>query len=115
MAQQDWQCVWYTRMQVRSWVQHSRLRVWYYHSCRVDHNYSLDLIPGLGTPHAAGRPKKKKKKKVQSLLTHGTHKNWQQGRFIQVQQLVDPALLLVLMGTFSQTGLWENHWSSFTL
>ena len=29
----------------------------------VGHNYSLDLIPGPGTPYASGVHKKKKKKK----------------------------------------------------
>ena len=34
----------------------------------VGHNYSLDLIPGPGTPYASGVHKKKKKKKTISGL-----------------------------------------------
>ena len=32
------------------------------HSCGLGHNCSLDLSPGLGTPYAAGQPRKEKKK-----------------------------------------------------
>ena len=36
------------------------LRMWYCH-CYGSHHYcGLDLIPGLGTPHATGQPKNKK-------------------------------------------------------
>ena len=33
------------------------------HCCNVDCNCCLDLIPGLGTPDAAGQPKKKQTNK----------------------------------------------------
>ena len=39
------------------------LRIWYCHSCSVGPHCGLDLIPGLGPPHAVGEAKKKKKKK----------------------------------------------------
>lgn len=39
----------------------SGLRIWHCCSRGLDCKYSLDLIPGLGAPHAAGRLKKKKK------------------------------------------------------
>ena len=42
-------------------VPHSGLRIQCCCSC------VLDLIPGLGTPYAAGQPKKKKKKKLENL------------------------------------------------
>ena len=37
----------------------TRLRIWHSHSCSLGHNCSSDLIPGLGTPYAAGQPKNK--------------------------------------------------------
>ena len=36
-------------------------RIQRWHSCGLGHNCSLDLIPGLGNPYAAGQPKKTKK------------------------------------------------------
>ena len=47
-------------MQVRSPAWHSGLRIWSCHSCRVGGNCDSDLIPGLGTPCAVGKPKKEK-------------------------------------------------------
>ena len=37
-------------------------RIWLCHSCSLGQNY-LNLIPGSGTPHAMGKPKKRRKKK----------------------------------------------------
>ena len=39
----------------------------------IGHNCSWDLIPGLGTPYALGRPKKKKKKKKEKKFED----NWE--------------------------------------
>ena len=36
----------------------SALRIWRCLRCTLGHNFGLDLIPGPGTPYAAGRPKK---------------------------------------------------------
>lgn len=47
-----------TGTQVPFPTQHSRLRTCCCHSCGLDHNYHKDLIPGPGTPHDTGRPKK---------------------------------------------------------
>ena len=49
-------------MQVWSLAWHRELRIQCYHTCGVGCNCSSDLISGSGTPYAAGRPKKKKKK-----------------------------------------------------
>jgi len=40
---------------------------WHCRSCDLGHNYGSDLMPGLGTPYAVGRPKKKKNKSNKSL------------------------------------------------
>ena len=37
---------------------HNGLRIQHCCSCSIGHNCSLDLNPGLGTPYAAGQPKK---------------------------------------------------------
>ena len=58
VAQQDWQRIGSTGMQVKSLAQHGGLRVQDCRSC------DLDLIPGPGTPYAEGQPKKKEKKRV---------------------------------------------------
>jgi len=47
--------------------QHSELRIQHGCSCGVGHNFGLHLIPGLGTPCAAGRPKHEKNKKEKKL------------------------------------------------
>ena len=49
-------------MQVRSPAQHSGLRTWHCRGCGSDPNCGSTLIPGLGTPYAAGQPKKRIKK-----------------------------------------------------
>ena len=59
MSQWDWQQLWSTGTGVQSLAKHSGLKIHYCYSC--GHNCSLDLISGLGTPYAAGQPKKKKK------------------------------------------------------
>ena len=43
-------------MQVWSLTPHSGLRIRHCYSCALGRDFSLDLIPGLGTPHATGRP-----------------------------------------------------------
>ena len=43
--------------QVQSPAWHSGLRIQHCRSCGLGHDCSLDLIPGLGTPYASGRPK----------------------------------------------------------
>ena len=47
-----------TGMQVRSLAPHSGLRIGHSHSCDVGHNCGSDLIPGPGTPYAAGQQTK---------------------------------------------------------
>ena len=42
---------------------HSGLGIWHCHSCSLGCNCALDLIPGLRTPYAVGRPRIKGKKK----------------------------------------------------
>ena len=64
VAQWDWQHPWRTKMQVQSQAWHSVLRVWHCLSCGISRNCGSDLTPGPRTPHAVGRPKKKKKKSV---------------------------------------------------
>ena len=59
MAQQDQQCLWSTGMQVQSLASHSGLRIPCCHSCGVDENCGVGLIPGPGTPCAMGEPKEK--------------------------------------------------------
>ena len=60
VAQRDQKCLGSTETQVRSLAWHSGLRIWHCCSCGLDHNCSLDLILGPGTPCAMGQPKKKK-------------------------------------------------------
>ena len=43
------------------------------HSCSVDYNSGLDLIPGPGTPYAMGWPKKRKEKKKPTFLRGSLH------------------------------------------
>ena len=50
-------------MQVRSPSWHSGLRIQCCQSCGLGCNCGLDLIPGQGTPHATGQPKRKRKRK----------------------------------------------------
>ena len=59
-AQWDWQHLGSPGMQVRSLAQHCGLTVRRVHSCDTGGNCGSDLIPGLGTPYAVGRAKKKK-------------------------------------------------------
>ena len=47
--------------QVQSPAQHSGLRIWCRRSWGIGHSCGSDMIPSLGTPHATGQPKKKKK------------------------------------------------------
>ena len=56
VAQQDPQHLRSAGMQVRSLNHHSGLRIWCWCS------YGSDLIPGPGTPHATGWPKRNKQK-----------------------------------------------------
>ena len=49
--------------QVQSSAWHSGLRIWGCRSCNFSLECSLDLIPGLGIPQAAGQPKKKEKER----------------------------------------------------
>ena len=60
MVQCSWQYLCSTRMQVQSLPLLSGSRIQHCHSCGLGQNCSLDLIPGLGTPYAAGQPKKLK-------------------------------------------------------
>ena len=61
MAQRDWWCLSSTRMQVWSTAGHSRLKDPGCCSCSLVCSFSLNSIPGPGTPHARERSKKKKK------------------------------------------------------
>ena len=51
-------------MQVLSPACHSGLQMWHCCSYDLGRDCSSDLIPGQGTPYAAGWPKMKEKKKV---------------------------------------------------
>ena len=69
MTQWDWQHLGSPGIQAPSPAQHDELRIWRCCSCGLGCKYGSDLIPGLGTPYATGRPKKrKKKKKVKEVL-----------------------------------------------
>ena len=63
VAQWDWWPLGSTRTQVLLLAQHSGLRIRRCHSCGLGCNHGLDLIPGLGTPCAAGQSNKKKENK----------------------------------------------------
>ena len=74
MVQRDRQCLGSARTQVQSLAQwHNGLRIWGCHSCGFSHNYCSDLIPGLGTPCASGRPRmgEKEKAKVNRMSLGG--------------------------------------------
>ena len=62
VTQRDWQHLGSSGTQVRSPAWHSGLRIQHCHSCDLGPDRGLDLIPGLGTPYAAGQLKKEKKK-----------------------------------------------------
>ena len=68
MVQRDWQHPGSAGMQVRSLAQYSGLRIRHCRSCGVGRDGSSDLISGLETPFAVGRPKKKKKMNFFSSL-----------------------------------------------
>ena len=53
------QCLWSTRMQIQSPAWRSGLRIQRCPCCSVGHSCDLDLILGLGTLYAMGRPKEK--------------------------------------------------------
>ena len=61
VAQGDWRYRGSAWVQVRFLAGHSGLRIWHCCICGTGHNCSSDLIPGPGTPHAAGRPKVKQR------------------------------------------------------
>ena len=61
VAQWDWQHLGSAGMWVPSPAQHSGVRIQHCHSCGVGQDCSLDLIPGLGAPHAMGQSKNGKK------------------------------------------------------
>ena len=63
MVQQDGWHLGSTRMQVRSLARLRGLRIRRCYSCGLGLDCGSDLIPGLGTPYALGRLKKKKKNK----------------------------------------------------
>ena len=65
MAQWDRQCFCSTRTQVRSLAQHSELRIPCCCAC------DFDLIPGPGTPYAAGWPKEKVSVERQERIVRG--------------------------------------------
>ena len=69
MAHWDQQHLCSTGTQVRSLAQHSGLEIQLCSSCCRGHTCGLDLIPDLGTPHAAGQQQKEKKKAVWCMLT----------------------------------------------
>ena len=84
VAQWDQQRLWSTgTQQVQSPAQHSRLRIQCCHSCCIDQNCGSALIPGPGTPYAAGQPKRKKKgKKKEGRVRKGAPReslvpNWE--------------------------------------
>ena len=56
-------------------LQYSRIKIWRCHSCGLECNYSLDLIPALGAPYDVGQPrtKTKEKKKWSSLVVYQVH------------------------------------------
>ena len=53
---------------------HSGLRIWRYLSGSLGCDCSLGVIPGLGTPYAAGWPKKFRKRKEGSKKEIGIYK-----------------------------------------
>ena len=55
----DHWCLGSTGRQVPFLARHSGLRIRHYRSYGLGGNCGSDLIPGLGTPYALGRPKKK--------------------------------------------------------
>ena len=57
-VQWDWWHLCSAGMQVGSPAQHSGLRIRHCRSCDISCNCGLGLIPGSGTPHATGKPKK---------------------------------------------------------
>lgn len=57
-------------------ARHSRLRIWRCNSC------GSDMMPGLGIPHAAGRPKKEKKTKKHTKFDPGRKKEVRQAEEI---------------------------------
>ena len=61
MARQDWWRRGSPGTQVRFLAWHNALRIWRSCRCGLGRNRSSDLIPGLGTPDAAGQPNKEKK------------------------------------------------------
>ena len=63
MAQWDGRHLGSAGMQVQFLAWNGWVRIHCCHSCSLGPNCGSDLIPGLGTPYAAGRPKMKKKKK----------------------------------------------------
>ena len=73
MAKWDQWYLWSTGTQVQSPSQQSDLRIQHCSTCGIGHNCSLDLISGLGTLHAAGWPKKEKKKKENINHRGGSH------------------------------------------
>ena len=56
-----WQHLRSAGMQVQSVAWHSGSRIWHCWSYCLDQDYSLDMIPGPGTPYATGQPKMKGK------------------------------------------------------
>ena len=66
--EEDQLCLCSARMQVQSLVQERVKRTPCCHSWCVHYNCGSDLIPGLGTPYAVGRPKKNKEKKKEKNL-----------------------------------------------
>ena len=60
VAQWDPRSLGSTVVQAQPLAQHSGLRIQCCCSCGLGRNYGLDLIPSLGTPYAAGQPKRKK-------------------------------------------------------
>ena len=59
MVQQDWRHLGSAGIQPLAWS--GGLGIQDCPSCSLGPNCGLDLIPGLGVPHATGQPKKKKK------------------------------------------------------
>ena len=59
---------WSTGTWVWSLAQRSELRIWHWCSCGVSCNCGSDLIPGLRTPYAIGRPKKEREGGRKKLL-----------------------------------------------
>ena len=69
VVQWDWWCLWSTGTQVRSLAWHSELKICHCHRRCIGRRCGSDLIPGPETPYATGQPRKKKKKKIESLLS----------------------------------------------